>query len=61
MGLNLPNKNMADKKFEKNTHENNNKHITMYACTKFQLISRTASDFGTKFPKKIRMTKILKK
>ena len=49
MGPNLRKK-YGWQKIWKNKHENRNKHIAMYACTKFQLIWRT-SDFGTKFPK----------
>ena len=40
MGPNLP-KIMTGKNFEKNKHWNRNKHVAMYACTKFQLIWRT--------------------
>ena len=38
-------------KFLKNRHENRNKHVAMYPCTKFQSIWKT-SNFGTKFIQK---------
>ena len=41
-------------------HENCNKHIAMYPCSKFQLIWGT-SDFGIKFAQETWMTKTLKK
>ena len=47
------------KEFWKNKHQNVNKHMTIYLCTKFQSIWRT-SDFGTKVAPKIWMKRILK-
>ena len=46
-------------KFWKTKHWNHNKHVTMYTCTKFQLIWRT-SDLGTKFAQKYQWQKFWK-
>ena len=50
MGQNFPQKIWPTKIF-KNEYQICNKHIAMYACTKFQLIWAT-SDFGIKIAKK---------
>ena len=50
MAPNLPKKHERQK-FSENKHQNRNKHIAMYPCTKFHLIWRT-SDFGKKFAQK---------
>ena len=50
---------MNDKTFEKNKHQNRNKHIIMYPFTKSISIWRT-SDFATKIGQKNMLTKILR-
>ena len=51
MGPNLPKK-YDWQKIWKNKHQNRNKHIAIYLCTKFQPIWRI-SDFGIKFAQNI--------
>ena len=59
LGPKLPKK-YEWQKFWKNKHQNRNKHIAIYHCTKFRSIWRTL-DFGTKFGQKVWMERILKK